>query len=52
MIYFKMVDGKKIYTLSNVDSELAMPAKYSVEDKFSMERIEMKKRYNIFPFNE
>lgn len=52
MLYFKIVDKKRVYTLKEEDSECANPAKYSVEDKFSKERIEMKKRYMIYPFNE
>ena len=52
MIYYKIVDGKKIYTLSEKDSEPAIPAKYSVQDPFSDERIAMKRRFAIFPFDD
>jgi rRNA maturation protein Nop10 len=52
MFYFKIVDGKKTYTLSEKDAEPVIPAKYTVEDRFSNERIKMKLRHKIFPFND
>jgi len=51
MIYYRMENNTKKYTLSHENSESAIPAKYSTEDKFSEERIEMKRRYKIFPFD-
>ena len=47
-----MIEGQRKYTLQEEGSESVNPAKYSVDDKFSEERIEMKKRFGIFPFNE
>jgi H/ACA ribonucleoprotein complex subunit 3 len=52
MIYFRIENGERKYTLQEQCSESVNPAKYSVDDKFSAERIEMKKRFGIFPFNE
>lgn len=51
MIYFRIVNGKRIYTLEK-GNEAVSPAKYSTEDHFSEERIEMKKRFGIFPFED
>lgn len=47
-----MVDGKRVYTMNGENAESVLPAKYSVDDKYSAERIEMKKRHNIYPFQE
>lgn len=52
MLYYRIVDGKRVYTLDPADAESAAPARYSVGDKFSQERIAMKMRYKIFPFDE
>ena len=51
MLYFKIKNDKRVYTLGPEDSECANPAKYSTEDKFSEEIIKMKKRYKIFQFD-
>lgn len=51
MIYFKLVDMKRVYTLNPENAECAYPAKYSTEDKYSNERIRMKKRHQLFPFD-
>lgn len=50
MIFCSIENGERRYTLNPEGSQSASPAKYSVEDKFSSERIVMKKRYGIFPF--
>lgn len=52
MLYYRIVDGKRVYTLDPTDAENAMPARYSVGDKFSPERIAMKMRHKIFPFDK
>ena len=52
MIHAKIENGEKKYTLKNSDSVVAVPAKYSVGDQYSKERIIMKKRFKIFPFDE
>jgi len=52
MLYIRVENGKKVYTLNPEDAEAAYPAKYSIEDKFSEQRIEMKKRHGIFPFDD
>ncbi|ELA40985.1 uncharacterized protein VICG_01944 [Vittaforma corneae ATCC 50505] len=52
MLYFKIENGKRVYTLNPENAECAKPAKYSIEDKFSEQRIIMKTRYKIFPFDD
>ncbi|KAI4292047.1 H/ACA ribonucleoprotein complex subunit 3 [Pancytospora philotis] len=52
MIYYRTENGERRYTLEPEGAEAAVPAKYSVEDKFSAERIELKKRHGIFPFTD
>lgn len=51
-MYYKLVDNRRVYTLNPKDAESAHPAKYSIEDKMSKYRIEIKKRYSIKPFDE
>lgn len=52
MFYYRVENGKRIYTLNPEGAESVCPAKYSVEDKFSQERIAMKMRHKIFPFDD
>lgn len=47
-----MENGEKIYTLQEENTYNAHPAKFSPEDKFSRERIIIKKRFNIPPFHD
>ncbi|CAN3353943.1 H/ACA ribonucleoprotein complex subunit Nop10p [Diutina catenulata] len=47
-------DGKRVYTLKKVtdDGEItksAHPARFSPDDKFSRQRVTLKKRYNLLP---
>jgi len=51
MFYYKIIGNKKVYTLDSKNSQSAAPAKYSVEDAFSSQRITMKMRHKIFPFD-
>ena len=51
MIYYRIVEGKRVYTLDK-ENETVNPAKFSTDDKYSDERIEMKKRFGIFPFDD
>lgn len=52
MIYFRIENGVKKYTLNNENATIIIPAKFSIEDKNSDARIEIKRRYKIFPFDE
>ncbi|ORD93114.1 NOP10 [Enterospora canceri] len=53
MIYYRLDEnGKKIYTLSQENTTVAVPAKFSVEDKNSVYRIKIKRRFGIPPFDE
>ncbi|AHL30144.1 Nop10p-like RNA-binding protein [Encephalitozoon intestinalis ATCC 50506] len=51
-MFYRLKDGERVYTLSEEDSFSAHPAKFTIEDKFSKERITIKKRFNIPPFND
>jgi len=47
-------DGKRVYTLKSVSPEgkptqSAHPARFSPDDKFSKERITVKKRFGLLP---
>jgi len=47
-------DGKRIYTLEKVTKEgeitkSAHPARFSPDDKYSRQRVTLKKRYNMLP---
>ena len=53
-LYFYAADGKRVYTLKKVDPEgnatqSAHPARFSPDDKFSRQRIEIKRRFNTLP---
>lgn len=52
MFYYRIENGKRVYTMNPEGAESACPTKYSVEDKFSQERITMKRRHGIFPFDD
>ncbi|KAL6121032.1 hypothetical protein NUSPORA_02124 [Nucleospora cyclopteri] len=53
MIFYRLDEnGKRIYTLSEENTYPAAPAKYSVQDEYSQDRIKMKTRYKIFPFDD
>ncbi|KAG0668347.1 snoRNP complex protein [Maudiozyma exigua] len=47
-------EGKRVYTLKKIteDGEItksAHPARFSPDDKFSRQRVTLKKRFNILP---
>ena len=52
MLFYKTVEGRRVYTLSPEGSICAEPAKYSPEDKYSHERATLKIRHGIFPFQK
>ncbi len=52
MIYYRLVDGVRQYTLQKEDAIPAHPAKFSPEDSYSKERIEIKIKNKIFPFDD
>ena len=52
--YYLDSEGKRVYTLQNVDPEgkptlNAHPARFSPDDKYSKYRILLKKRFGILP---
>lgn len=52
MFYYRVENGVRRYTLNPENAESVAPAKYSTEDRFSSERVTMKRRHGIFPFDE
>ncbi len=53
-MYYNDSDGKRVYTLSKVDVNgkptfSAHPARFSPEDKYSRQRITIKKRFGLLP---
>lgn len=54
LMYTIGTDGKRIYTLKKLTEEgeitkSAHPARFSPDDKFSRQRVTLKKRYNMLP---
>ena len=54
MMYYLNEEGTRVYTLKKMDPEgkptfSAHPARFSPEDKFSRERIAIKKRFGLLP---
>eukprot|EP00304_Pavlova_gyrans_P010801 CAMPEP_0206035142 /NCGR_PEP_ID=MMETSP1466-20131121/1876_1 /ASSEMBLY_ACC=CAM_ASM_001126 /TAXON_ID=44452 /ORGANISM="Pavlova gyrans, Strain CCMP608" /LENGTH=64 /DNA_ID=CAMNT_0053409491 /DNA_START=14 /DNA_END=208 /DNA_ORIENTATION=- len=54
LMYYHDAAGKRVYTLKKVapngePTTSAHPARFSPDDKFSGQRIECKKRFNILP---
>ncbi|XP_011638093.1 H/ACA ribonucleoprotein complex subunit 3 [Pogonomyrmex barbatus] len=52
LMYYLDENGKRVYTLKKVDPNgnptfSAHPARFSVEDKYSRERITMKRRHGL-----
>ena len=52
MFYYVLENGARRYTMRPESAMSVLPAKYSVEDRFSAERVEMKKRCGIYPFDD
>ncbi|CEP01456.1 hypothetical protein PBRA_002062 [Plasmodiophora brassicae] len=53
-LMYYMEDGKRVYTLKKVDprgmpTHSAHPARFSPDDKYSRERVTIKKRFGILP---
>ncbi|XP_954112.1 nucleolar protein (Nop10) [Theileria annulata] len=51
--YYLDKEGKRVYTLKNLGPNgehclTAHPARFSPEDKYSKQRIALKKRFNLF----
>lgn len=48
--------GKRVYTLKKIiDGEVsksAHPARFSPDDKYSRQRVTLKKRYNLLPMQQ
>jgi H/ACA ribonucleoprotein complex subunit 3 len=49
-----LVDGKRVYTLKKVDvdgnaTQSAHPARFSPDDKYSQQRVEIKRRFKCLP---
>jgi H/ACA ribonucleoprotein complex subunit 3 len=54
LMYYLDSEGKRVYTLSKVDPNgsptfSAHPARFSPEDKYSKERIIIKRRFGLLP---
>jgi H/ACA ribonucleoprotein complex subunit 3 len=54
LMYTLGPDGKRIYTLKKVTesgeiTKSAHPARFSPDDKFSRQRVTLKKRFNLLP---
>ncbi|CDO93283.1 unnamed protein product [Kluyveromyces dobzhanskii CBS 2104] len=54
LMYTLDAQGKRIYTLKKIaaDNEItksAHPARFSPDDKYSRQRVTLKKRYNLLP---
>lgn len=55
LMYTLDQDGKRIYTLKkminkDIMTKTAHPTRFSPDDKFSKQRITLKKRFNLLPF--
>ncbi len=53
-MYYDNPEGKRVYTLSKVDPAgkptfSAHPARFSPEDKYSRQRITVKRRFGLLP---
>lgn len=54
LMYTLNEEGKRVYTLKKVNekgeiTKSAHPARFSPDDKFSRERVTLKKRFNLLP---
>ena len=54
LMYYLSPEGKRVYTLAKVDPAgnptfSAHPARFSPEDKYSRQRITIKKRFGLLP---
>lgn len=54
LMYTLNEEGKRVYTLKKVTekgeiTKSAHPARFSPDDKFSRERVTLKKRFNLLP---
>lgn len=54
LMYYLNDQGKRVYTMKKQKSEgeatlSAHPARFSPDDKFSQQRVTLKKRFNLLP---
>lgn len=54
LMYTLNEEGKRVYTLAKVTpsgeiTKSAHPARFSPDDKYSRQRVTLKKRYNLIP---
>ena len=54
LMYTLAPDGKRVYTLEKVAAngeitKSAHPARFSPDDKYSRQRVTLKKRFNLLP---
>lgn len=49
---FSIEDGKRKYSLKEDETKTAHPARFSTSDPYSRERLTIKKRFNIFPYDQ
>ncbi|WFD03436.1 snoRNP complex protein [Malassezia obtusa] len=54
LMYYRGADGKRVYTLKKASpggtmTRSAHPARFSPDDKFSRQRITIKKRFGLLP---
>jgi H/ACA ribonucleoprotein complex subunit 3 len=52
LMYYEEADGSRVYTLKKTDpngepTKSAHPARFSPDDKFSRERVTLKKRFGV-----
>ena len=57
LMFYLSPEGKRIYTLDKVDPSgnptfSAHPARFSPEDKYSRQRITIKKRFGLLPIQQ
>lgn len=56
LMYTLNEEGKRVYTLAKASpsgeiTKSAHPARFSPDDKYSRQRVTLKKRYNLIPAN-
>jgi H/ACA ribonucleoprotein complex subunit 3 len=51
-MFYRIVEGERQYTLDEEETISAHPAKFSPVDKYSRERVILKARNNMAPFQD
>ncbi|CAI8056015.1 H/ACA ribonucleoprotein complex subunit 3 [Geodia barretti] len=54
LMYYTDSEGKRVYTLKKIDpsgkpTSSAHPARFSPDDKFSRQRVTLKRRFGLLP---